>query len=329
LEYAHGELPDTGNFFLWDGSYPRPQFDSEGTVVSALDTSQNGLYAAGRLTLADPLKLIAGLRYATWKTAGTYIYTDADTNFDYEEIIPYAGVIWDLSEQFSVFTSYTSIFKPQGKRDVDGALLDPINGRSYEVGLKGEHFGGRLSTALTVFQTNQSNVATPVYDAETGAPILLPDGTQTSRAIDGTETRGFEIEIAGELRSGWNASLGWSRYQIEDADGHAVRTFVPRTLIRGFTTWTPETLQKLTLGGGVSWQSRSKTTVGSPDGVSTLPQPDVTLLSMMARYQITPTVSVQFNSDNLLDEKYLVLDEYGNAYYGTPIDYSLSVNVKL
>jgi outer membrane receptor for ferric coprogen and ferric-rhodotorulic acid len=100
-------------------------------------------------------------------------------------------------------------------------------------------------------------------------------------------------------------------------------------LIRGFTTWTPEALQKLTLGGGVSWQSRSKTTVGAPDGGATLHQDDVTLLSLMARYQITPTVSVQFNSDNLLDEKYFVLDEYDNTYYGTPVDYSLSVTVKL
>lgn len=329
LEYAHGDLPATGNFYLWDGSYPRPQFDSEGTVVSALDTWQNGLYTAGRLTLAEPLKLIAGLRYATWKTSGTYIYTDADTNFDYEEIIPYAGMIWDVSEQFSAFASYTGIFKPQGKRDVAGALLDPIKGRSYEVGLKGEHFGGRLSTALTLFQTDQSNVATPATNPATGEIILLPDGTQASRPIDGTETRGFEMEVGGELRAGWNASLGWSRYQIDDADGRAVRTFVPRTLIRGFTTWTPAALQKLTIGGGVSWQSKSQTPVGTPDGAATLRQTDVTLLSAMARYQITPAVSVQFNSDNLLDEKYFVLDEYGNTYYGTPVDYSLSVNVKL
>jgi outer-membrane receptor for ferric coprogen and ferric-rhodotorulic acid len=331
LEFAHGELPDTGNFFLWDGSYPRPQFDGEGTLVSSIDTWQNGLYAAGRLVLADPLRLIAGLRYTTWKSEGDYIYAadNADPNFDYEEIIPYAGVIWDLSEQFSVFTSYTGIFKPQGSRDVTGALLDPIKGRSYEVGIKGEHFDGRMSTALTVFKTDQSNVATAVYDPETGEAILLPDGKQASRAIDGTETRGFEMEIAGELRAGWNASLGWSRYQLDDADGKAVRTFVPRTLIRGFTTWTPEALQKLTLGVGVNWQSQSKTFVGTPDGGTTLQQDDVTLLGLMARYQITPTVWVQLNSDNLLDEKYFVLDEYDNTYYGTPVNYSLSVNVKL
>jgi outer membrane receptor for ferric coprogen and ferric-rhodotorulic acid len=331
LEYGHGELAPTGNFFAWDGSYPEPEFGQEGSLVNAIDTWQNGLYAAGRFVLADPLKLIAGLRYSTWKSEGTYIYaSDTDSsNFDLEEIIPYAGLVWDVSEQFSVFTSYTGIFKPQGSRDVRGALLDPIDGNSVEVGVKGEHLDGRLNTALTLFETQQSNVATAAVDPDTGEAILLPDGTQASRAIDGTQTRGFELEISGEIQQGWNASLGWSRYQLEDEEGRAVRTFVPRTLIRGFTNWSPSSLQQLTLGGGVNWQSKSSTFVGTPDGGTTLEQSDVTLLSVMARYQVTPTISVQFNSDNLLDEKYFVLDEFDNTYFGTPVNYSLSVNVKL
>lgn len=330
FEYEHSELPPPGNFFTWDGSYPEPEFSREGSLVNALDTWQNGLYAAGRFVLADPLKLIAGLRYSTWKSEGVYVYNadNADSNFDYEEIIPYAGLVWDVSEQFSVFTSYTGIFKPQGSRDVSGALLDPIDGNSVEVGVKGEHLDGRLNTALTVFETQQSNVATAVFDAD-GEAILLPDGTQASRAIDGTQTRGFELEVGGEIRQGWNASLGWSRYQLDDDEGRAVRTFVPRTLIRGFTSWSPSGLQQLTLGGGVNWQSKSSTFVGSPDGGTTLEQSDVTLLSLMARYQVTPTVSVQFNSDNLLDEEYFVLDEFDNTYFGTPVNYSLSVNVRL
>src|SRR6185295_6477073 len=123
-------------------------------VVNALDTWQNGLYVAGRFVLAEPLKLVAGLRYSTWKSEGSYIYDadNANSNFDYQKIIPYAGLIWDVSQQFSVFSSYTGIFKPQGSRDVHGALLDPIDGRSIEVGIKGEHFDGRMNTALALFE---------------------------------------------------------------------------------------------------------------------------------------------------------------------------------
>lgn len=329
--YGHDELADTGNFFEWDGSYPRPEFDREGAVIQALDTWQNGLYVAGRFELAEPLKLIAGLRYSTWKSEGSDIYAaaNASSTFDYEKIIPYAGLIWDVSQQFSLFTSYTGIFKPQGSRDIRGAFLDPIDGRSIEVGIKGEHADGRLNTALTLFETQQSNVATAVYDSD-GEAVLLPDGKQASRAIDGTQTRGFELEVGGEIRQGWNASLGWSKYQLDDAEGKAVRTFVPRTLIRGFTTWTPSgAWQRLTIGGGINWQSKNSTFVGTPGGGTTLRQSDVTLLSVMARYRITPNISLQLNGDNLLDKKYFVLDEYDNTYFGTPIRYSLSLNVKL
>lgn len=332
-EYEHGELAPVGNFFEWDGSYPEPEFDREGTPVNALDTWQNGLYVAGRFVLAEPLKLIAGMRYSTWKSEGSYIYesADASSNYDYEKITPYAGLVWDINRQLTAFTSYTGIFKPQGNRDASGALLDPIDGSSVEVGVKGEHLDGRLNTALTLFETKQTNVAAPVYDPDTGDAVLLPGTTQQiSRAIDGTKTRGFELELGGEIRQGWNASLGWSHYQLDDADGHAVRTFVPRTLIRGFTSWSPSgLLQHLTLGGGVNWQSKSSTFVGTPDGGTTLEQSDVTLLSLMARYRVTPNISVQFNTDNLLDEKYYVLDEYDNTYFGTPVNYSLSVNVRL
>ena len=198
------------------------------------------------------------------------------------------GLIYDFSRQFSAFASYTEIFKPQNSRDVTGSYLDPIDGRSFEVGIKGEHFDGRFNTSLTLFETRQNNVATAVYDEETGEPILLPDGTQASSAIDGTRTRGFELEASGELRRRVECLASAGRATgIEDADGEGVRTFVPRTLIRLFTTWTPAALSKLTFGGGINWQSASHTFVGTPDGGTTLRQGDVTLLSIMARYQLT------------------------------------------
>lgn len=313
------------DLFHWDGAYPEPAFDP-GTRAADIDTRQNGLYLATRISLLDPLKLIAGARYATWKVDSYYVYdTPADHRYEYEKTIPYAGLIYDLSRQFSLFTSYTEIFKPQSARDVAGRYLDPIDGRSYELGVKGEHFHGRLDSALTLFRTLQDNVAAPVFD-ENGEAVKLPDGSDVSQAIDGTVSRGFELELSGELREGWNASLGWTRYLIDDADGHAVRTFVPRTLLRLYTTWTPRgALRRLTVGGGLDWQSDSDTQVGAPDGGAILHQGDVTLLNLMARYRLTPKVSVQINASNLLDEKYYVLDEYDNTYYGAPLGWAASL----
>ncbi len=273
------------------------------------------------------MKLIAGARFSTFRTDYFYLYDTPVEPFkyDFDKVLPYAGLIYDFSSQFSAFASFTEIFKPQRSRDLNGRFLDPIDGRSFEVGVKGEHLDGRLNTAVTLFETRQNNIATAVYDPETGETIKLPDGSDVSQAIDGTKTRGFEIEASGQLREGWNASLGWSRYQLEDANGDDVRTFIPRTLIRGFTTWkAPGAFSKLTIGGGVNWQSESRTQVGAPDGGATLRQGSVMLVSLMARYQITPAASVQVNGDNLLDKKYFVLDEFDNTYYGAPMKASVS-----
>ena len=88
----------------------------------------------------------------------------------------------------------------------------------------------------------------------------------------------------------------------------------------------PAASSKLTLGGGVNWQSDSHTLVGAPDGGITFREGEVTQLSLMARYQFTPGISVQFNGSNLLDEKYFVLDEYDNTYYGEPLAVSASLS---
>jgi outer membrane receptor for ferric coprogen and ferric-rhodotorulic acid len=37
---------------------------------------------------------------------------------------------------------------------------------------------------------------------------------------------------------------------------------------------------------------------------------------------------VQLNGENLLDQKYFVLDEYGNAYYGAPASAFLGVSLR-
>lgn len=326
-EYQPGAYADTGNFFEWDGSYPEPDFADEPTPLTDIDVRQNDLYAAARFSLADPLNLIAGARLTRFETDYFYLYDSPEDGFDYDfnEVIPYAGLVWDFSREFSAFASFTRIFKPQNSKDAGGQFLDPIDGESFEAGVKGEHFGGRLNSAITVFETRQDNVATPVFDPLTGEPVLLPDGTQVSEAIDGTRTRGYELELAGSLAPGWNASLGWTHTAIEDADGASIRTFIPHTLVRAFTAWTlPALDNRLTLGAGVNWQSDSHTFVGSPDGGTDLRQGSVALVGLMARWRFSDKASVQVNAENLLDEKYYVLDEYDNTYYGTPQSLSAS-----
>lgn len=320
-----GAVATPGSLFTWDGSYPQPAW---GDAYRATDikTDQDALYVATRLQLADPLKFIGGLRWVNYKIDSFYVYDSPnESRYDYSKVIPYAGLVWDVLPQVSAFTSYTGIFKPQAKRDINGGFLDPIEGRSIEFGLKGEHFDGRLNTAITVFQTQQDNVAGPVYDAN-GDAITLPDGSAANRAIDGTQTRGFEIEVTGQVTPELRGAFGWTRYLTKDGDDKPIRTYVPPTMVRLFATWEPRSLvEGLALGGGVNWQSKSNTTVGNPNGPYNLVQDSLATVQLMARYAITPNVSVQLNGNNVFDKTYYVLDEYGNTAYGAPARYTLSL----
>ncbi|MET0616298.1 MAG: TonB-dependent siderophore receptor [Luteibacter sp.] len=323
FEYPHGDLPDVGNFLEWTGAYPYPDFSSVADRVSIARTEQSAAYAAARLQLADPLKLVVGARYSRWKndtndsTAGVYHEKASKT-------IPYAGLIYDITHDYSAFVSYTQIFDPQNNRQENGSFLEPVLGTSREVGIKGRHFDGALNTSLVFFETRQDHVA----DALPG--VYLPDGiTQAYRSVDGTKSRGYEFEASGALSRNWNGTFGWSHFNVKSPDGGALRPSLPRTLVRVFTTYTlPGEWNGLTLGGGVNWQGASKADVDGADGPNRLYQSSVTLVNAMARYAFNDRMSLQANGDNLLNRKYFVLDDASNLYYAPGSTWTLSFNYK-
>lgn len=308
--HATEALAPVGDLLHWDGRYPYPQFAADAQQVTAIRTDQQGAYAAARLSLAEPLTLIAGARYSRWKNATDDVYSGVFRH-DHRKTVPYAGLVYAITPVYSAFVSYTQIFDPQDKRRRDGSFLDPVLGSSREIGLKGRHFDGRLNTSLVLFDTHQDNVA----EADVGQ--FLPDGlTQAYVPVSGTRSRGWEFEAAGDLREGWNASLGWSHFDLQGPDGTALRTALPRTLLRLFTTYRlPGAWDRLSVGGGANWQSASRAAVDGPDGPQRVNQSAVTLIEAMARYRIGPHAALQFNARNLLDRKYFVLDEYSNLYY--------------
>ncbi|HBC20013.1 MAG TPA: TonB-dependent siderophore receptor, partial [Alcanivorax sp.] len=91
-------------------------------------------YLATRLNLADPLTAVVGARYQDVESEGEAYGATRTTSAS--ELIPYAGVIFDLTEQHSLYTSYTTIFNPQTEQKPDGNRLDPIEGVNIEYGLK-------------------------------------------------------------------------------------------------------------------------------------------------------------------------------------------------
>lgn len=279
------------SYLNWTGKIGEPNWNplalaSEGTIT------QKAGYAAARLSLADPLKLIIGARYTDWKSEGE----GADRA--HKVTTPYAGLVFDINGTYSTYASYTEIFQPQTLKDRNGGYLDPVDGKSYEVGVKGAWFDNRLNASLAVFRIEQDNVG-----QATGEPVIGGTGGETAyRAARGTVSRGFEFELNGELAPGWNATFGASRYVAKDINDADINTNLPQTALKLFTSYTPQSLQALTVGGGANWQNRIYYPVPAYGRIE---QSGYALVSAFVRYRISPEFSVQANLNNLLDKKYL------------------------
>lgn len=291
-------------------SIPEPAWGGL-TDSDSSKTTQDGVFAATRLNVADDLKVILGARNSNYEKDQLGSRLEAKN-----ELTPYAGVIYDLTENLSAYASYTEIFLPQSQRDSGRKQLAPIVGESYETGLKAEFLEGRLNASAAIFKIKQDNLA-----QSTG--VYIPNVTPNEFAYEGTDvtSEGFELEVSGEVAEGWNATLGYTQFKVRDADGKAANTLYPTKLLRTFTTYRlPGVFNKLTIGGGVNWQDSIYTYASNPQGNSEkITQDAYALVNVMARYDITDNLSAQLNADNLTDEKYFdVFDAYGAITYGAP-----------
>ena len=311
------------DFNTWTGAIPQPGWASPTYYGSGL-TKQEAVYAVARFSLMDPLKLIVGGRLTNYDRTGNDIYT-APFALKYDhEFTPYAGVTYDFANDYTAYASYTNIFQPQNARNINGELLPAITGKATEVGVKGEFLEGRLNASAALFHIQQDDLA-----QATGQ--YIPGTTPPEQAyvpIKGATSKGFELEVNGEILPGWNISAGYSQFKLTDADDQDVNSIYPRKLLKLFTAYRFQgDLSGLTIGGGVNWESSTYTIAYNPLGVlDRIEQSSFAVVNLMALYQFTPQWSAQLNVGNVFDKKYFrMFDAFSQMTYGEPRSALLSM----
>lgn len=306
------------DYFNWDGDALKPDRGPRTKKNDEL-TRQSASYITGRFSLADDLHLILGTRVNNYEVSGTSQVKDTG------KVVPYAGITYDLNDNFSAYASFTEIYLPQDDyRDRNDKPLEPDEGKNYEIGLKGEFFDGRLNSSLAYFEVHEKN--RPIDDTD-----YIPDSHPgLDYASKGTEakTKGYEAEISGELAPGWQLQAGYTHKIIRDKQGEKLSTWEPEDQVNIYTSYKlTGPLDKLTLGTGVRWQGTgwkllNNYAKGTEENFS---QDPLWIVDAMARYQVTENVSATLNVNNIFDKKYYTnIGFYNSAYYGDPRNVMLS-----
>ncbi|MNZ65340.1 Ferric-pseudobactin BN7/BN8 receptor precursor [compost metagenome] len=294
-----GSIP---NIHTWDNKMAESVFEKIGEG----DTRENqyAAFLTSRFSVNDDTNLILGGRVVDWKrTTESHPFGGEDTKNTEREsgvFIPYTGVTYALDDVWSVYASYTKIFNPQGSwvRDVNNQPIDPEEGTSYEAGVKAAFYEGRLSSSLALFKVEQDNLA--IWDGIAYA------------AEQGTTTKGVEMELNGELAPGWQLTSGYAYSVSTDEDDNRIVADVPRHSLKAFTTYKmPGAWDKLTVGGGFNWSSKTGY------DLHYYTQGSYYVANLMARYDINDNLSASVNLNNVFDREYFSsVNTYG--VYGEP-----------
>ncbi|MBG4972736.1 Fe(3+)-pyochelin receptor FptA [Pseudomonas aeruginosa] len=331
VTYAQGEtrqdtarflnLPNTPvNVYRWDPhGVPRPQigqYTSPGTTT----TTQKGLYALGRIKLAEPLTLVVGGRESWWDQD-----TPATRFKPGRQFTPYGGLIWDFARDWSWYVSYAEVYQPQADRQTwNSEPLSPVEGKTYETGIKGELADGRLNLSLAAFRIDLENnpQEDPDHPGPPNNPFYISGGKVRSQ--------GFELEGTGYLTPYWSLSAGYTYTSTEylkdsqNDSGTRYSTFTPRHLLRLWSNYDlPWQDRRWSVGGGLQAQSDYSVDYR---GVS-MRQGGYALVNMRLGYKIDEHWTAAVNVNNLFDRTYYqsLSNPNWNNRYGEPRSFNGSL----
>lgn len=340
--YAAGARVSAGDIFAFDPSdFPSQKDARYPSQVLPTYIKQSGFYGSVRLQLADPLHVILGGRYndyyysfeaTRFNAAGAQTANSRTVYSDDNVFTPFAALTYKLSDEWTAYTSVAEIYKSQANYlkgpSPGSSSLDPVEGRAYELGIKGELFDGRLNTTTALYYTKRDGEAVQdlnepyVVSGQGASCCFLDEGEVTSK--------GVEFEASGQITERLEGTFGYTynhSRNVATESGSTTATalsLTPRHLGKAFLTYRmPGALENLRVGGGVTTQSASYVAEGNID----FSQPGYALYNAFADYRLNNHWSVALNGNNLADKKYYSTignSMYGN-FYGDPRNFVLTL----
>jgi outer membrane receptor for ferric coprogen and ferric-rhodotorulic acid len=336
------------NVYAYDpATYPDPRLTQPPIqridIVATL--RQSGLFASLRTPFGDGWSAVGGARISGDRTDTTVSVSSPAFNIGPRSIslsfgnsrvvTPYAAVMYDVDNHYSLYASYADIYLATGKsREPNGRLLGPAHGVDVEAGLKGAWREGAVNGSLVLYQIVQHEIPIFVSPAHNIDSCCYIANTNRSKGID--------AELSGVLAPGWLISAGYTFNNNQAAPGGALSDATPRHLLK---LWTSKrlagSLNRWTLGGTVHAQSSNSqsgrycplnksTVTGFPHTVFCGPpvpfhvvQRPYLVMDLRASFQIDPHWQAEASVGDIFDRTYYETiapsqPPLGNNWYGPP-----------
>ncbi|TQV75056.1 TonB-dependent siderophore receptor [Aliikangiella marina] len=301
------------------GAYPLP---TPGPNTDRVEIQESvGIFIQDQISLTDKLDIRLGLRYDDYKQQLNNRREDTLTRQTESRTSPQFGIVYESSDSLSVYAAYGENFRPLSGSDANGNGFEPNQSTSMEVGVKFALNNGDLFGTIALFKVEQEN-------------ILVVDDPQafTSAAIGEASSQGFELDLNGQIADGLDL---WASYTYVDAQTE--NAFFDANF--GFTVEAGSPLlnipeHQLTLqlvnsseldgklfeyGAGILYVSERNGFFGTDFEL-----PSYTVARAFANYQVSDSLSVRFEVDNLFDETYYV-NSFADVWVqpGTPQNFNL------
>ena len=288
-----------------------------------------GAYLQDQVELPGHVFLLGGFRYDQVNTYDDGYTGGAGTVNDKPKPTPRFGILWQPIPQLSLYGSYTSNYGATalGALTQSGAPLHPQSAQQYEVGVKTELFDKRLSITTSVYNLTKENI-----------PATDPNNPLYSIAIGQARSRGVELDISGQIATGWKVIGGYSYIQCLTTEDTTTPSMAglrfPGVPYNSGSLWTTYEFQNggwkgLKLGAGVVVRG-NEVAYENPTGTDYLADqiPGYATVNLMASYEWmigSKKVTAQLNIDNVLNKRYFSSLAPGSAYPGAPISATFSL----
>lgn len=289
------------------------------------DVRFTSVYLQDQIDLTEQFKLVVGFRLDEFdidvfdlveQNDGDAI--GGDFNRKDSEVTPRYGFIYKPAENVSFYASYSETFLPRSGDQFLTLNLDTESARpqffeNQEIGFKWD-VRPDLSLTAAIFE----------LDRESYTSIDPEDQTQLI-VIEGSETRGFELQLTGNVNEHWAVTAGYAYLdgEVQRADGSGNDGNVTRQ--------TPENMASIWNSFRLSDQFSFAVGATYQDSFfvredNSVKVPSYTRVDAAAYYNISDATRLQLNVENVFDREYFPdAHSNDNITTGEPVNARLSL----